>query len=140
VLSWSLFEGFNKQYQVISAKAQQRIAAQQLKQQQINIMGDVWSSFYTYKSSLKQVASAQASVDAAQEAYNAVQSAYDSKVGNITDLLNAQNLLAVARQQLIDSQALLATSIARLAHSTGALTNNIPPDLLGEIARQDETK
>ena len=131
-LSWSLFEGFNKQYQVIGARAQERIAAQQLKDEQISIIGDVWSSFYSYKSAQKQLTSAQSALDASQEAFNAIKSAYDNGVSTLTDLLNAQTQLAMARQQLIDAEAFLSVSIAKLAHSTGTLTNNVPAEILGE--------
>lgn len=128
VLSWDLFEGFNKHYQILSAKAQERLAAQQLKAEQIQIVADVWSAYYSYKSALKQLESSKSAVEASEEAYNATETAYNSGVGSLTDLLNAQNTLSLARQNKIDAETFLATSVSRLAYATGSLTMNVAPD------------
>ena len=120
-VSWSLFEGFARKYDLISAKMKSHAAAQKLKQQEIQIMADVWSAFYSYKSALKQVASADAAVAANEEAYKATKTGYESGVNSITDFLNAQNRLASARQQRVLAVSTLSSSVAKLAYSVGAL-------------------
>lgn len=127
-LSWNIFDGFANQYELISAKAKERAAAQQLKAEEISIISNVWTNFYAYKSALKQLESTSAAVQAAEEAYSATDEAYKSGVGTLTDLLNSQSLLAQARQQKVSAEAFLAISVARLAHATGALTGGIAPD------------
>ena len=119
--SWSIFEGFARKYDLISAKAMRRAQAQTLKQTQIQIMSDIWSAFYTYKSSLKQLESARAAVSANFEAYSAVKVGYENGVNSITDFLNAQNRLASARQQEVSAMSAVSTSVAKLAYATGAL-------------------
>ncbi len=120
-LSWSIFEGFSRKYELISAKAAERAKAQELKASEIKIISDVWAYYHSYKSALKQVESARAAVAANTEAYKATKVGYDNGVNSLTDLLTSQNNLALARQQEVNSSADLSISIARLAHSTGAL-------------------
>lgn len=122
--SWSLFEGFARKYELIGSKAQERVAAQQLKAAEIQIISDIWNYYHTYLSSFKQIQSTQAAVEANREAYDATKASYDSGVSSITDLLNAQSRLSQARQQLVLAESTLASSIARLAHATGALLAN----------------
>ncbi len=119
-LSWSVFEGFARKYELISAKMQERAKAQTLKQNQIKIMSDIWSCYYLYKSAVKRVASAKAAVDANDEAYKATKVGYENGVNSITDFLNAQTRLATARQQLVLAESSLSISVAKLAHSVGA--------------------
>ena len=120
-ISWSLFEGFARKYDLISAKMQRRAQAQILKQVQIKIMSDIWSAYYLYKSAFKQLASAEAAVEANLEAYNATKAGYESGVNSITDFLNSQNRLASARQQVVLAKSTLASSIAKLAYAVGSL-------------------
>ncbi len=120
-LSWSVFEGFSRKYDLISARMQERASAQTLKQNQIQIMSDVWSAYYLYQSASKQVQSAIAAEVANNEAYKATKLGYENGVNSITDLLNAQNRLASARQQVVMAKSSLSSSIARLAYAVGAI-------------------
>lgn len=123
-ISWSIFEGFTRKYELISAKMQERAAAQTLKQNQIKIMSDIWSAYYLFQSSKKQVESARAAVEANLEAYNATKVGYENGVNSINDFLNAQTRLASARQQQVSAESAQASAVARLAHATGALSIN----------------
>ena len=120
-LTWSVFEGFARKYDLISARMQARASAQSLKQNQIQVMSDVWSAFYLYQSAIKQVSSADAAVAANDEAYKATKLGYENGVNSITDFLNAQNRLASARQQQVMAVSSLSSSIARLAHAVGGI-------------------
>ena len=128
VLTWELFDGFTRKYELISAQAKERAAAQELKQAQIEVVANVWSSYYAYKSALKQLESTKAAVKASLEAYEATKAAYDNGVSTLTDLLNSQSLLSQARQQKVNAESFVATSVAKLAHSVGGLTANIGTD------------
>ena len=121
-ITWSIFEGFSRKYDLISAKMSQRAAAQKLRQNQVQIMADIWSCFYSYKSSLKQLSSAEAAVEANQEAYLATKTGYENGVNSVNDFLNAQTRLASARQQLVLAKTEVASSVAKLAYATGALS------------------
>ena len=99
-----------------------------MKQAQIEVVANVWSSYYAYKSALKQLESTKAAVKASLEAYEATKAAYDNGVSTLTDLLNSQSLLSQARQQKVNAESFVATSVAKLAHSVGGLTANIGTD------------
>lgn len=128
VLTWDIFTGFARKYDLISAKAQERAALQQLKETEIQIISSVWANFYTYKSSLAQLESARAAVEASNEAYKATETAYNNGVGTLTDLLNSLSTLSQARQQQTSAESSLAISIARLAHATGRLNAGVEAD------------
>ncbi len=119
--SWSIFEGFARKYELISARAAEREQAQKLKAEEIKVMSDIWAYYHVYQSSLKQVASSEASVKANEEAYKATKIGFDNGVSTITDLLNAQTRLAAARQTNINALSSLSISIAKLSHAVGAL-------------------
>lgn len=121
-LSWSIFEGFAKKYELIGARAQERAQAQVLKETEIKIISEVWGSYHSYQSAVKQLASSEAAIKASQEAFDSTKAGYENGVSTLTDFLSAQSQLAQARQQKVLSEAVLAASIARLAHSTGSLT------------------
>lgn len=124
--SWSIFEGFARKYELISAKAAERIQAQQLKADEIQIMSNIWAYYHVYQSSVKQVSSSEASVKASEEAYEATRIGFANGVNTITDLLNAQSRLASARQTNVNALATLSTSIAKLSHAVGAIGSKIP--------------
>ncbi len=127
-LSWSIFEGFTRMYNLIGAKAAERAQEQNLKDSEIRIISDVWSAYHDYKSSMKQIASAKAAVKASKEAYDATRIGYENGVSSITDLLNSQSRLSAARQQRVSADSNLAVSIAKLAYATGSLIANTGSD------------
>lgn len=122
--SWSIFEGFARKYELIGAKAAERAQAQQLKAEEISIISDIWAYYHVYQSSLKQIASSEASVEAASEAYEATKIGFANGVNSITDLLNAQTRLASARQSNVNARSSLAIAVARLSHAVGAVSAN----------------
>ena len=121
-MSWSLFEGFAKKYDLISARVAKSAQAQQLKESEISIISDVWNYYHSYLSATKQVASTTAAVEANIEAYNATKTAYENGVSSITEFLNAQSRLAAARKQKVSAEATLSVSVANLAHAVGSLS------------------
>ncbi len=127
-LSWDIFEGFTRQYEIISVNAQKRAQAQKLKETEISIISDVWTNYYYYTSALKQVESTKVAVEANLEAFEAVKVGYENGVNSLNDFLTAQSNLATARQQEVSAKALLSSSVAKLAHATGALLINTEAD------------
>ncbi len=123
VLSWNIFDGFNREYEIISKKAQERIEAQELKASMIEVISNVWTYYFAYQGAIKQVESSKAAMEAGEESYLATKTGYENGVNSLTDLLSAQSFLATARQQHVTANSNLAISIARLAHSTGVLFN-----------------
>ncbi len=125
-LSWKLFTGFEQTYAILDAQERAYAARESLRAQELKVVTDVWNFFFSYKSSLQQVTSANAQVDAQQEAYNAIQTGYNAGLNSYVDLLTAQKDLATARQQKVQAEANLGTAIANLAHATGGIEINSP--------------
>ena len=125
VLNWNLFEGFNRQYQLIEAKALEREARQLLRGEQLQAVSQVWSAYFSFKAAQKQVVSAKAMVAAAEAAHKAMQISYERGLSDIADLLKEHSVLALARQQKVDAEVSLATSMATLAYATGHLSYSV---------------
>ena len=117
--SWQIFTGFEKTYAILAAQNQEEAARATLQAHELKIVTEVWSSFYSYKSSLRQVESSTAQIDAQQEAYNAIRAGYNAGLNSYVDLLTSLSNLATARQQKVQAEANLGTAIANLAHATG---------------------
>jgi outer membrane protein TolC len=117
--SWQIFTGFEKTYAILNAQDQAEAARATRHAQELKVVTDVWSSFYSYTSALRQVESTTAQVDAQQEAYNAIQTGYNAGLNSYVDLQTSLSNLATARQQKVQAEANLGTAIANLAHATG---------------------
>jgi outer membrane protein len=117
--SWQIFTGFEQTYAILNAQEQEEAARATLRAQELKVVTDVWSSFYSYKSALRQVDSTNAQVDAQQEAYNAIRTGYNAGLNSYVDLQTSLDNLATARQQKVQAEANLGTAIANLAHATG---------------------
>jgi len=117
--SWQIFTGFEQTYSILNAQEQENAARATLRAHELQVVTDVWSAFYSYKSALRQVDSTNAQVDAQQEAYNAIRTGYDAGLNSYVDLQTSLDNLATARQQKVQAQANLGTAIATLAHATG---------------------
>ncbi|HVU37235.1 MAG TPA: TolC family protein [Opitutales bacterium] len=121
-LSWKIFTGFEQTYAILDAQAKADAAKAALHAQELQVVTDVWNFYYSYKSALQQVDSANAQVDAQQEAYNAIQTGYNAGLNSYVDLLTSQKDLATARQQKVQAEATLGAALSNLAHATGGIT------------------
>lgn len=120
-LSWDIFTGFNKYYQMLEQRARRGVAKEALRSAELQAVNDVWSQYYTYQSAVQQVTSARALLTASNEAFKATEIGYKNGLNNFVDLLNAQNVLASARQNLIAAENTLSTALAGLAYATGGM-------------------
>jgi len=120
-VQWDVFDLFQDNYSRLKAKALAKAACAQLKQAQLKVMSEIWSFFYAFKSSLKQLEFSKAYLEAAQEAFCATTLGYRTGIKSMTDLLRAQDTLAQARVQYIQTQSTIAITLAHLAHATGRM-------------------
>ena len=121
-LSVPLFEGFGRQAQV-EAAAQRRAAkaaALDTVEQQVRL--DVWQSYNTLTTALQLLGSATDLQRSARKAFDIASGRYRDGVGNILELLNAQNSLARATQQKLEAATQYQTARLRLAAGVGQLT------------------
>ncbi|WP_269537763.1 TolC family protein [Cerasicoccus fimbriatus] len=121
VLEWDIFQGFYKWYEIDKQRDRARAARQDARQVELEVLQQVWTAFFAYRSAIKQVDSTTSALDAQQQAYDAISIGYESGINNLLDLLTSQEDLDDARRNLISAKNSLGTSIADLARATGNL-------------------
>ncbi|WP_309400772.1 TolC family protein [Cerasicoccus maritimus] len=121
VLEWDIFQGFYKWYEIDKQRELTRAARQDARRVELEVLQQVWTAFFAYRSAIKQVDSTTSALDAQQEAYDAIAIGYQSGINSLLDLLTSQEDLDNARRNLISAKNTLGTSIADLARATGRL-------------------
>lgn len=127
-LQWDIFDLFTDHFKLLGARAQAKQSLENLRQTELEVMGQVWSYYYGFKSSIQQVNSARALVASSQEAFEAVRIGYATGINNLLDLLDAQDTLASSRLTLVEAESTFHTSLVNLVHSTGLLTVHTRPE------------
>lgn len=120
-LNIPIFEGFERSYRVQSANAERELRNAELSRATKQVGLDVWKSYNSLISERDNLRAADELVQNSQDAFNMVQGRYRAGVGNIIELLNAQNVLANARQQQIKSLSAWRAATLRLSFSMGDL-------------------
>ena len=122
-LSIPLFAGYKPSYLIRSAEATAELNASQRDQLKLQVSLDVWTAYQNLKTANESITASNVLVLSAEESSRVALGRYKEGVGNIIDTLNAQNALANAKQQKI--QSVLNWNIARttLAQSIGVLDN-----------------
>ena len=122
-LSIPLFEGYKPTYLIRSAEATAELNASKRDQLKLQVSLDVWTAYQNLKTANESITASNVLVLSAEESSRVALGRYKEGVGNIIDTLNAQNALANAKQQKI--QSVLNWNIARttLAQSIGVLDN-----------------
>ena len=118
-LSVPLFSGWNTRYNIAAARArlEQQTALAEQTRQQAGL--DVYSNYVAFDNALSSLATARVLVTSATQSADLAQGRYKAGVGTFADLLNAQNALASARQQLAQNEFNVRTNNAQLARAVG---------------------
>jgi outer membrane protein len=116
-----LFEGFGRNYQVRVAQAQAESKAADLADTEQKVSLDVWKNYQILVMETENLNMTQELLSSARQSFDVARGRYKAGVGNLIELLNAQNALAKAEQQRV--QALSNWHVARLklANSLGRL-------------------
>ena len=122
-LSIPLFEGYKPTYLIRSAEATAELNASKRDQLKLQVSLDVWTAYQNLKTANESITASNVLLSSAEESSRVALGRYKEGVGNIIDTLSAQNALANAKQQKI--QSVLNWNIARttLAQSIGVLDN-----------------
>ncbi len=76
-VGWDLFDGFERVEKVKKRLAEEEAARAELEIQRLDTILDVWSSYYTVLTSLRQVQFAQAALSSSQEYFDAAQAFFE---------------------------------------------------------------
>ena len=122
VFNWDMFDGGRRQAAMREAQARLDESEADLAILRLEAEGDVWRSWADYQAARTQVEFAGVLLDASQEAYDAVLAGYRAGLSSVTELVQVERDLALARSTRIDSRARMLDAAASLTFAVGAPT------------------
>ncbi|MGO9056609.1 MAG: TolC family protein [Candidatus Binataceae bacterium] len=126
-LKWDLFTGFERLNSIRKAQAQREALRAELRELELDLVGEVWSAYYTFATALKKYDFAVALLAASESAYDSNLKSYQNGLATILDLLSSERDLANARYALIQSKADVLISAAAVAYAIGAMPEEARP-------------
>jgi outer membrane protein TolC len=126
-LKWDLFTGFERLNAIKKAQAEHEASRAELRALELDLVGEVWSAYFTFATALKKYDYAVALLTASQSAYDSNLRSYQHGLATILDLLSAERDLAGARYALIQSKADVLISAASVAYAIGAVPEAAKP-------------
>jgi outer membrane protein len=119
VLSWDLFDGFQRVERVKERQAEESQARANVESTRLQASQDVWTAYNDSLKARKKVAFADSLVTSAEENFKSAQAAFNNQLLNITDLVSNQSALAAARFEQAGARADYLTSLAALSLAMG---------------------
>jgi outer membrane protein TolC len=117
-LSWNITNLFTTQFQTKEAKLNIQVAEAQHDQLNDNIKMEVNANYSAYKLALDKIQLNRQSIDQAKENQRMTKDQYNNGIKNITDMLNADNLLTVSEINLLNAKIDAEIAYAKLLKST----------------------
>lgn len=98
-LSIPIFDGFTRKYQVAEARQnlQQKYVDKEKVEQQL--VQEIWKNYNLLEAATDNIHALNALNKSAEQSYSVAQGRYQTGVGNILELINAQNLLAESKMK-----------------------------------------
>ena len=122
--SWLLFDGEIRHNRIRKARAELTAARETMRRAQLDAAGEVWDSYFDYDVATQRHEWSLAVEATAIESFEAVQMAFDFGLRTLPDLLGAQQMVAAARSNRIQSRSDVLISAASIVHATGDLRVN----------------
>jgi outer membrane protein TolC len=120
-LSWDILDGGNRYYQIAEQKEKKQSMVAALQAAEVEVLGDIWTAYYGYRSAFQRVQAAREMLGAATEAFQAMDTSYRNGLCSFTDFLHAQGVLATARANLVAAESDFSITLAGLAYVTGSM-------------------
>ncbi len=121
-VSVPLFTGTSRDYDLAAAKENAAAAIARAEQAQLLAASQVYTSYHALRTSTQRVATAAELLASATQSEDVARGRYAEGVGSILDLLSAQNALADARAQSVQSRWTWYLALAQLARDVGVLS------------------
>jgi outer membrane protein len=125
-LKWTVFDGFRRESSISQAKAEERVATQEVHDRQDEIVNEVWNDYANAATALEQKQAATALLSASAESYSAALESYKDGVRNFLDVLAAEDALAQARSIDVTARTQVLQTFTDLQFGTGDLLANHP--------------
>jgi outer membrane protein TolC len=116
-----LFNGLSRESDVAAARENAAVAAARADQAELTTAAQVWTSYWALQTATERVTTAGELLASATQSEEVARGRYAEGVGSILDLLTAQNALADARAQSIQSRWTWFAALAQLARDAGVL-------------------
>ena len=125
VMSWDLFDGFQRVERVKKRQAEESEARANAEVTKLETSRDVWTAYNDSLKTRKQVEYAASLLVSSKETFDSVDAAFKNGLATITDLVSSQNALASARFEQAGAQADYLTSLASLSLAMGQFSPNL---------------
>ncbi len=125
-LKWTIFDGFRREKSISQAKAEEKVAAEEVRESQDEITNQVWNDYSDATTALQQREAATALLAASEESYSAALESYKDGVRNFLDVLSAEDALAQARAIDVTARTQVLQTFSDLEFRTGGLLANHP--------------
>jgi outer membrane protein len=125
-LKWTVFDGFRRESNISQAKAEEKVATDEVHDRQDEIKTEVWNDYTSAETALQQRQAAAALLSASSESYSAALESYKDGVRNFLDVLAAENALAQARAIDVTARTQVLQTFTDLDFGTGELLANHP--------------
>lgn len=124
-VSVPLFSGYAPTYRIRAAEAQIETKKAQLERIRLQVALDVWTAYQNLATATQNRRTTTDLLESAKQSERVASGRYKAGAGIMLDLLNAQNILANARQQRIQAELNWNISRATLAQAMGSLDAGI---------------
>ena len=125
-VEWTIFDAGVRRNRKELAESGKRQAIEELRDKRDQAQREVWSSYITFRTALRQQESAVALLSAAETSYSASLDAYKYGVKNLVDVVTAEKQLALARLSSVSARSRVFSEAVRLEWVTGNLLRNRP--------------
>ncbi|MBB6145869.1 outer membrane protein TolC [Silvibacterium bohemicum] len=125
-LKWTVFDGLRRENSIRQAKAEEKVATEEVRDRQDEITNEVWNDYADATTALEQRQAAAALLVASSESYAAALESYKDGVRNFLDVLAAENALAQARAIDVTARTQVLQAFTDLDFRTGDLITNHP--------------
>ena len=125
-LKWTVFDGLRRENNIRQAKAEEKVATEEVRDRQDEITNQVWNDYTDAATALEQRQAAAALLTASSESYSAALESYKDGVRNFLDVLSAEDALAQARAIDVTARTQVLQTFTDLEFRTGDLLANHP--------------
>lgn len=125
-LKWTIFDGFLREDRIKQAKAEEKVATDEVHDRQDEITDQVWTDYSNAATALNQREAATALLTASLESYSAALESYKEGVRNFLDVLAAEDTLAQARAIDVTARTQVLRTFTDLDFRTGDLLAHHP--------------
>lgn len=133
-----LFTGFQQRNQEAAARSQIDQQGIELDRLRLQVSQEVWQAWHLLATAQARSEAADTLLAAASETLRAARARYQAGLGNLLNVLNAQNSLAEARQQQASARHAWAAARLQLAQASGLLLQD-PEALLRATSAESVT-